>query len=352
MSWSTARRSEAEAVVEAVRRAVAEEHEVQPHAVVLVKPGSIPKTSSGKIQRHACRARYLDGGLDVIAGGGVVARAQSPASATESLSREALLATAQGLRHGLLREHLRARASRVLGVEASSLDWSRSLSGLGLDSLSAVELQSSVETELGVVLQMASFMRSPSINELTAQLLDLLTDSPPAPLASLALADATPAGGDLHPLSSGQKSLWYLHQLTPDAAVYNIARAVRVRSALDVAALRGAFQSLVKRHDALRTTFFTLDGEPVQRVRETAELCFVEHDATGWDEAAVKTFLDEESSRPFDLEHGPLLRVHLLKLATGEHVLLLAVHHLAVDLWSLALLMRRTGRTILGRADG
>jgi natural product biosynthesis luciferase-like monooxygenase protein len=142
-----------------------------------------------------------------------------------------------------------------------------------------------------------------------------------------------------HPLSYGQRALWFLHRLAPESAAYNVFFAMRVLSDLDVDALRRAFQTLINRHPALRTTYLTRDGSPVQLVHEFKEVCFEVMDASGWSREALDGRLVEEAQRPFNLETGPLFRVTLLTREPQQHVLLLTAHHIAIDLWSLVLLM-------------
>jgi amino acid adenylation domain-containing protein len=146
---------------------------------------------------------------------------------------------------------------------------------------------------------------------------------------------------DLHelPLSHGQRALWFLQRLRPEAAAWNIAAAAHIRSwdrgRLDSDRLRRAFERLTERHDALRLSFHpTLDG-PVQRLHPGARLDFQEAE---WEEDC----LQEEAERPFDLERDPLLRVRLLRTG-GEDILLLVIHHLVADLGSLAVIVRELG---------
>jgi amino acid adenylation domain-containing protein len=143
------------------------------------------------------------------------------------------------------------------------------------------------------------------------------------------------------PLSPGQRALWLLQKLQPEAAAWNIAAAARVRGRLDAGRLRRAFERLTERHEALRTSFH--DG-PVRRVHETRGLDFREE---AWEEGV----LEREAGRPFDLEREPLLRVRLLR--TGEDdVLLLVIHHLVADLGSLAVIVRELGPLYDGTFDG
>src|SRR5262249_13472521 len=141
-------------------------------------------------------------------------------------------------------------------------------------------------------------------------------------------------------LSYGQRSLWFLQHLSPQGGAYNIAAAARVRTPIDARALERAFQALVDRHAALRTTFPAAGGEPAQRVAAHGTFALVCEDASGWSEERLRARLSEEAWRPFDLEKGPLVRATLWTGAPGGVVLLFVIHHIVADFWSLALLMR------------
>src|SRR4029077_15793249 len=142
-----------------------------------------------------------------------------------------------------------------------------------------------------------------------------------------------------HPLSHGQQSLWFLHQMSPESSAYNIAGALRIWSRLDVQALRRAFQMLVDRHPSLRTTFTVRRGEPLQIVREGTKVCFRVEAAGEWNEIVLNERLSQESRQPFDLEQEPPLRLSLFRLSADEHLLLLVVHHIVADFWSLEVLL-------------
>jgi hypothetical protein len=145
------------------------------------------------------------------------------------------------------------------------------------------------------------------------------------------------------PLSYNQQGIWFLYQLAPESMVYNVNFAARIRSNVDIPALRRAFQALVDRHPALRTTFSVLSGKPAQQVHQELAVHFVETDASGLNSEVLQSRLLEEAYRPFDLERGPVLRVNLFTCSAQEHVLLLVVHHIAIDFWSLAVLLTELG---------
>jgi Condensation domain len=171
---------------------------------------------------------------------------------------------------------------------------------------------------------------------------DLSPEERRALLAKLLRKEANESQS-LQPLSYNQQGIWFLYQLAPESRVYNVNFAARIRSDLDIPALRRAFQALVDRHPALRTTFCVRSGKPAQRVHPHLAVHFVETDASAWDSEVLKTRLLEEAYRPFDLERGPVLRVNLFTCSANDHVLLLVVHHIVIDFWSLALLLTELG---------
>ncbi len=142
-----------------------------------------------------------------------------------------------------------------------------------------------------------------------------------------------------YPLSHGQQALWFLQQLDPASTAYNVARAVRIRTRLNVAVFHSAVQAAVDRHPALRTTFADTDTSPVQEVHAEQDACFHVEDASAWSSAQLDQRLSQETYRPFDLERGPLLRIFLFQQSDDDFVLLLVAHHIICDLWSMVLLM-------------
>ena len=150
-----------------------------------------------------------------------------------------------------------------------------------------------------------------------------------------------PRPGEL-PLSFAQQRLWFAEQLEPGSSAYTLAGAVRLRGKLDVAALRGSFVEIVRRHEVLRARFTDVEGRPVQSVVSelVPELPLL--DLSSLPEAErepVILRLTESEMQPFDLARGPLLRLRLLRLGREEHVLVLAMHHIVSDAWSLQVLL-------------
>ncbi len=149
------------------------------------------------------------------------------------------------------------------------------------------------------------------------------------------------------PLSFAQQRLWFLDQYEPGNILYNIPAAIRLHGALDVTALERSFDTILKRHEALRTTFAVVGERPVQVINEAQDfqLAVIEHRETSTEkkEATAARFAAEEARKPFNLSEGPLLRVKLLRLAADDHVLLITIHHIVSDGWSIKVLIGEIG---------
>ncbi|MEA2563977.1 MAG: hypothetical protein QOH06_5481 [Acidobacteriota bacterium] len=284
------RRREAEAgeAAEAIRAAVLREHEVSPHEVMPIRAGTLPKTSSGKVRRGACREEFLAGTLTRLGLKPQARRVQPlPGLAT-------------------LQDFVLDQTARLLRVDPESLDPE---APLPLDSLLALELKNRLESGAGVSVSLTALLEGISPRRLAEQ----VTVAQPFELPAVEGTD--------HPLSYNQRSLWLAWRMAPESPVYNLALAARVSGDLDIEAL----SRLAERHAVLRTTYPLVDGEPVQRIGDGA-IDFAVVDSGS---------IEEEAWRPFDLERGPVMRARLF----SNGVLLLAVHHIAADFWSLGLIL-------------
>ncbi len=162
--------------------------------------------------------------------------------------------------------------------------------------------------------------------------------------AVAAVLGSRPRDGGPLPLSFAQQRLWLLEELDPGSAAYNVTGGLRMQGALAVAALAGGLAEIVRRHEALRTTFGTRGGVPVANIAPSLALPLPVVDlsalAGGAAEAALAALGEADARRPFDLGRGPLLRALLVRLADQHHGLLLALHHIVSDGWSLGVLVR------------
>ncbi|MFL6292867.1 MAG: condensation domain-containing protein, partial [Thermoanaerobaculia bacterium] len=157
------------------------------------------------------------------------------------------------------------------------------------------------------------------------------------------------------PLSFAQQRLWLLDRLEPGTTAYNMPIHARLRGALDAAALELAVGAILRRHDALRTTFVERDSQPVQVVSPPGSFRLPAADLSGLPEElrrAEESRLLVASGRPFDLERGPLFRAALVRLAPGEHLLLLDMHHIVSDGWSFGVFFRELAALYESFHDG
>lgn len=313
-----------------VRAALAEAHEIEAQAVVLLRPGGLPRTTSGKVQRRACRQGYVDRTLPQV-GASVVEEGADRASSV-----------------------LAAVLARVSGRLPATLAPSRTLASLGIDSVRAIEIACALERELGIAVSPAELLEADSVEALALALDGRAAEGSGDRSAAFA-GEAESKEEILQPASFGQEALFFLQRLTPDSAAYNVARAADVLAGLDVDALRRALERLVARHAALRTTLPLRDGVPVQRVTPSADLDFQIIDASDYDEATLAERLAEEAHRPFDLARGPLFRVYLFMRAPAANeagVLLFVLHHTVTDYWSLAVMARELARLYRAEREG
>ncbi len=319
------RDSDLAGTVENIRKVIAEEHDLQLYAVALMKPGDILKTSSGKIRRQAMKSAFAKGKLDVVLSWKLSELSTEAQTEKVTVTQEAI------------KQWIAVKLASMLGVTRSQIDVEASIAHYGLDSLAALDLAHSLELNFDASLPVITFMQDVTISELAALVLEQLEQRPDSQEASLPAAQH-------QTLSHGQAALWFLHKLAPQNASYNVVSAARIRGSLDTVALQNAFQLLTDRHAELRVRFEVRSGEPVQTIQENASVSFHEEDASGWSDERIKERLSEEVYRPFDLEHGPLFRVTLLCGSESEYVLLIAAHHIVIDMWSLAILVRELGR--------
>ena len=205
---------------------------------------------------------------------------------------------------------------------------------LGGHSLLAVRVVTKIRQILGVETALRDMFAHPVLAELARK------------LASSTHADLPPMTsverGDFLPLSFAQQRLWFLAQMEGGSEAYHIPFGLRLRGVLDHLALRGALDRIVARHEALRTTFVSVDGEPQQKISSIANSRFflVEHDLRTHPEPEeeLRRLAAQEASASFDLEAGPLIRGKLLQLDDDEHELLITMHHIVSDGWSMGIL--------------
>jgi len=211
---------------------------------------------------------------------------------------------------------------------------------LGGHSLLATRVVSRVREAFGVELPLRSLFERATVAGLSEEVEALLRGGQELTVPPVRRRE----DGGAAPLSFAQQRLWFLDQLEPSSAFYNIPIAVRLRGALDIAALELTLSELNSRHEILRTTFKIVDEQPVQVIGAAEQARLPVLDLCGLPEERrepeVRRLIEAEASRPFDLAVGPLVRAQLLKLSEQEHVLLFTMHHIISDGWSMGVLIK------------
>ncbi|MBW4717721.1 non-ribosomal peptide synthase/polyketide synthase [Saccharothrix obliqua] len=262
----------------------------------VVELAALPLTPSGKVDRRALPEPEFTGGFT------------EPRTAAERT--------------------VAAVWAEVLGVERVGAE--DDFFALGGDSILSIGVTSRLRAAFGVQLSPREVFRNPTVAGLAAA------------LAAGSASDTIPTvpRGSTHPQSPAQRRLWFLDQFEPGGVDYVTSTALRLRGALDVAALRRAVNGLVARHESLRTTF----DQDVQVVHDPFTLALPVEEV-----AEVADVLREEARTPFDLRRGPLVRARLVRLADDDHVFVLTLHHIITDGWSAGVLARDLGALYAGR---
>ncbi|HET7460393.1 MAG TPA: amino acid adenylation domain-containing protein, partial [Longimicrobium sp.] len=293
-----------------------------------------------RLPEHMVPAAYLRLDALPLNPNGKVDRAALPAPEGDAFARRGYQAPAGGTE-----EVLAGIWSEVMGVERVGR-WDDFFL-LGGHSLLAVQVISRVRQALGAEIALREVFAAPVLADL-ARAIEAATR------ATLPAIEPADRGGPLA-LSFAQQRLWFLEQLGNLGATYHIPLRLRLRGTLDRAALVRALDRIVARHEALRTTFPTVGGEPVQHVAPAEESAFrlVEHDLHAAPDAPdeLRRLAHDEAVAPFDLARGPLVRGRLVRLAADEHVLLITMHHIVSDGWSMGVFVRELG-TVYGALHG
>ncbi|PQZ88949.1 non-ribosomal peptide synthetase [Pseudomonas trivialis] len=228
-----------------------------------------------------------------------------------------------------LEQHIAAVWAEILGAERVGLN--DHFFEMGGHSLLAMRVVSQLRQLLGRDVPLRCLFEQPRLDAFVASVLAQAPGAAP-------LAPPLTAVGREHPLrlSYAQERQWFLWQLDPDSAAYHIPSALRLRGQLDIAALQRSFDTLVARHESLRTQVQQAEEGAVQVILAPAPLPITFADV---DEAGVQARVETEIARLFNLQQGPLLRVSLLRLAADEHVLVLVQHHIVSDGWSMQVMV-------------
>ncbi|HEU4833207.1 MAG TPA: amino acid adenylation domain-containing protein [Pyrinomonadaceae bacterium] len=277
--------------------------------VAIVELAELPLTANGKLDRKALPEPELSGREQEFAG---------PRTPVEELLA------------GIFAEVL--KLGRV-GRDENFFE-------LGGHSLLATQVVSRVQLAFAVELPLRMLFEAPTVAALAHRIEEARMAGQQLSVMPLERVERS---GRL-PLSFAQQRLWFMDQLEPESAAYNVPAAVRLRGALNVDALQRSFAEVVRRHEVLRTRFVTEAGEPQQVIDTSFDVELPVMDLSHLPEAERETSASEwtaqQAAQPFVLSEGPLLRLGLARLREAEHVLAVTMHHIISDGWSVGVLIR------------
>ena len=277
-----------------------------------------------------------------LAASGKVDRAALPAPAlVRSAEGEVPASLAEELVAGLFAELL------LVGQAGRDDDFF----ALGGHSLLALKLQARIARAVDVELPLAEIFAAPTVRELARRIDAAAFPAPSAPPLEAVPRDELPAD---FPLSFAQERVWVLARLEPDSPFYNSPAGLLLDGPLDPAALEAALGALAERHEVLRTTFPLVGDEPVQRVfpPRRVPLPLVDLAELAAPRETAERLAEAEVRRPFDLVRGPLFRAKLLRLAPERHLIVMTLHHIISDAWSMAILLRDVAELYAAASSG
>ncbi|GHO97478.1 non-ribosomal peptide synthetase [Reticulibacter mediterranei] len=321
-------------LVKCIREGIAEEHGIHAYAVLILKPGRIPKTSSGKVQRYLCHQGFLDGSLPLLYSS--ILQDETITEEVFTLNREMVLSyDEQSTRQTLLERYLQTQIANIASIASHTIEKEKPLTSLGLDSLMVFELLHRIEHDFQIEIPVTKFLEGTCIVQLAQHLVDSLQQKKVAlPLQRYGAIEA--------PLSFAQERFWFLEQLSSEKAVHSIPVAIKMQGKLQVAALQQSLNEIIRRHETLRSVFRMVEGQLRSCILPSLE-CTIQvrdvHELAAQEESIAR-LLQKEARTPFDLQQGPLLRATLFAVWEEEHILLLVLHHIITDGWSMGILLQ------------
>ncbi|MCU7495892.1 MAG: amino acid adenylation domain-containing protein [Ignavibacteria bacterium] len=327
--------SDPDEIIEKIRGAINEEHEILAYSIVLIKARTIAKTSSGKIQRQEIKKQYLSNSLGVIKESKLSGISIKQKSHKKEEALDLALRIKDNPDINNVGRWLINALSSILKTELQNISPGRPISSFGMDSLMMVELKNDIESKLGISISISEFFQNSTFSKLSYKIVEQMSRRRISSARVIPVMEKR----EESVLSYGQKSLWFMQQLEPGNAAYNVFFAAKIQSELDVSALRKSLDIIVERHASLRTVYVNNGSEPVQKIQASGMNYFSQTDAKGWKDNELREKIISEAHLPFDLGKGPLFRASLFDVPDGEHILLLNFHHIAVDLWSIVILL-------------
>ena len=232
-----------------------------------------------------------------------------------------------------------AELANALRTSVDEIDLDAEFISLGMDSLTAMDLRRRLQAAMDIEIPASLFFAHPTVTALAEELLAVWLDTSSDGEKRQFAIPRTSRDGEL-PLSHAQEQLWFLHELLPSSSAYNVAARIDIPGPVDHDVLQRSFDAVMARHEALRTTFRSVEGVP-QAVLGSPQPFELPFDRVR--EADVTAVAEREAAVPFDIAAGPLLRARLFEFGEHRHALVLTMHHIVTDGWSFRVLLRELG---------
>lgn len=317
----------------AISEAVALQFQEPASLVLLLNPGALPKTSSGKLQRSACRAGWQQGTLDIAAAflkGRPVSCAAPSALATD--------AAATSVWQSEVEQDVAALWCEALDLAVVTRN--DSFFALGGNSLAATQLLARTNEKYGCDLSLRMLFEAPTVADFARLIVQYR--QPGVTLHHDVQIVRTENADNIFLQSYAQSRLWFLSQFDPESIAYNISATLQIAGPVDAALLQRSFDMLVQRHEILRTRFFQRGDRALQQIHDGL-IVLQQQDLAALPEPAweptAKQILLADALIPFDLTRDTLMKIRLLSFGPVQHLLQIVIHHIVTDGWSMKILV-------------
>lgn len=325
-----------QAVVDAIFTAVTETHQLELSKIVLVKPGSIPKTGSGKIQRRQCRNDYIHNKLRILyeyIRGGLEDQSTDKVQIINTYNAEMDSEVED------ISSYITEFLTTTLKIEQDRINTAKSIQSVGLDSINIMRLIRGLEKKFQIRLTIREIFEHKTILSLAASVAQKravrnsnLEDINPAENSSRGQAYSIN-------LSEGQKGLWMLQKMLPDMSAYNVPICFRISGELDKMNFNRACDLVVKKHPILNSIIIEESGMPLIKIHPSQTIAVQEEDISSIEYCDIIPYIREKSKKPFMMKNDPLTRIRLLSYQGKEHFVLITIHHIIFDGSSMLLLV-------------
>ena len=354
-----------EEIIANIREIISSEFELQVNVIVLLKPGSIPKTSSGKVQRQRCLMLYQNKDLEPILEWDSESIKMENSEPVEKINDEKFdkdiegeledqiensnktsvseLSTDYLSNYKEIKNWIENWISKSQKIKPGRIDIHKELTSYGMDSIEIMKMTGELSHWLKIELSPEVLWDYLTIHQLS----EYLTKNKSARLGEAGVLNSIPVQNrgieKKYPLSCNQERIWYLQQIDDDSQVYDIEGVYRINGELNEKALESAFDYLVNRHEAFSASFYDEYGETKQTLKTSKwdyKLESLNPSADSGDEKQVEQWLAEGRKDKFNLSEGALLKVRLLHASAVDNILQVRVHHIISDGWSLSIFVK------------